>query len=111
MELTESTEQVLCERCGYPVKNPVTVHGYTYHQGPQHCDQITQAHEVADFIADAMDDVLGSPAMMGSLMFADGRWRFEAVSVDKQHVRLTQADGEPLGEFLLRISGGLLPLP
>ena len=111
-QVVEINHEVLCERCGYAVDRPTMVSGKPYHQGPAHCDQLAQVHEIADFLQDTLVDANGeAPASVVVLGYADGIWHLDAVSTEHGHVRVAQSKGESLAAFLLRISGGLLPLP
>jgi hypothetical protein len=102
------TTVVECDRCGLPVSDPVVVDGKPLHQGPAHCDQMTEAAEMAAFLEATRDD---HGAVVLVLGYADGRWNLDAVSEEREHTRMAQEPGESLGEFLLRVRGGLLPLP
>ncbi len=111
-QVVETKHEVRCERCGYVVDRPTMVGGMPYHQGPAHCDQLVQVAEIADFLQDRLIDADGeAPAEVVVLGYAAGKWHLDAVSADRTHVRVAQAVGESLAQFLLRISGGLLPLP
>jgi len=99
---------VTCDRCGHEVADPIIVDGKPLHQGPAHCDQVSSAHDVAAYLEAVVDD---HDAVVCVVSFADGRWHFDGITADRQNTRLMQELGESLGAFLLRVQGGLLPLP
>jgi hypothetical protein len=105
--------ELCCSRCGFPItgrflRSPAEG---MVHADVAHCDQLTEADEVATYLEGISDRVLTDEMRLSS-SFSTQRnrrvWKLVYRDLEGRIVEDRQEVHETLPAFLLRLSGGLL---
>lgn len=108
---TPTPAPIVCANCGFPITGRFTrlTEGRFAHEHLAHCDQLEEAHSVAEFIADVADQHLTDRVAIVT-DYRDGKrfWTVTFRDLEGQRRCYEQGADETAGMFLLRVTGGLV---